>query len=68
MDCKLLIPVPKSFQLTPQRAGIHPAVAQRLVEVYPQAVAPTPGQRAFLLTVMRGDTDVYLKDYMGRGK
>lgn len=52
----------------PQRAGIHPAVVERLLQAHPDAVGPTPSQRAFLLAAMRGKADVWFKDYMGRGK
>ncbi|KAL1408942.1 hypothetical protein Q8F55_005756 [Vanrija albida] len=50
------------------RAGVHPAVAKRLVAAFPGAAGPTPAQRGLLLAVGREGADVYLKDYMGRGK
>lgn len=42
-------------------------IARRLLSAFPHIEAPTPAQRAFLLTVNKGK-DVYLKDHMGRGK
>ncbi|WOO82807.1 uncharacterized protein LOC62_04G006293 [Vanrija pseudolonga] len=62
-------PAPESASPEPWiRAGIPPAVAKRLVAAYPSAVGPTPAQRGLLLAVGRNTSDVYLRDYMGRGK
>lgn len=47
---------------------MHPIVAEKLIEQFPSIKAPTPAQLAFLLTIQRGASDVYLKDNMGRGK
>lgn len=49
-------------------AGLPPPLVDRLLQAYPNLVAPTPAQLAFLMSVTRGDVDVYYKDYMGRGK
>lgn len=51
-----------------RKAGLPLPVIERLLELYPECVAPTPAQLAFLLAINKGDVDVYLKDYMGRGK
>lgn len=50
-----------------QDIGVPAPIAQRLLEHYPHIRAPTPAQRAFLLSVFRGQ-DVFLRDDMGRGK
>ncbi|BEJ16992.1 hypothetical protein CspHIS471_0603930 [Cutaneotrichosporon sp. HIS471] len=50
------------------KAGVPRAVIDRLLAVYPECVAPTPAQLAFLLGVQKGGVDIFLRDYMGRGK
>ncbi|CAK9784468.1 hypothetical protein CC85DRAFT_284754 [Cutaneotrichosporon oleaginosum] len=50
------------------KAGIPRPVIDRLLAAYPECVAPTPAQLAFLLGIAKGDVDIFLRDYMGRGK
>lgn len=40
----------------------------RLLAQYPECLAPTPAQLAFLLGIQKGGVDIFLRDYMGRGK
>lgn len=51
-----------------QRNGVDPAVAAALAKHFPHVLAPTQAQQAFLLSLLRGDVDVYYKDTMGKGK
>lgn len=51
-----------------QRAGLPRDVARKLANHFPEIQRPTPAQRAFLLSLGRGDVDIYYKDYMGQGK
>ncbi|GMK54208.1 hypothetical protein CspeluHIS016_0107940 [Cutaneotrichosporon spelunceum] len=50
------------------KAGVPQLVVDRLLTTYPECVAPTPAQLAFLLGIQKGGVDIFLRDYMGRGK
>ncbi|ORY27746.1 hypothetical protein BCR39DRAFT_217976 [Naematelia encephala] len=47
--------------------GIPPILLEKLRAQYPAIHGPTPAQRAFLLSVLRG-LDVFMRDSTGRGK
>lgn len=52
-----------------QALGVADSIVDRLRENYPHIDRPTPAQQALLLTLLRqGKQDVFLRDYMGRGK